>query len=830
MKRFKEKKFILPQEFHWKSLAKTVLFTISIRKARPYRYNVHLKQLRLLTAAVITAVTFSSCALFTIVKNEPQNRAYIFETKIHVRGDDLKKQERSRLEEGLYQQLDDSIAARKLDKVFWEVLKNPQPLDTGLISKSLEYMNNYLAAEGYFHDSISYTTRIKNISDQQKAYIDFNVWPGKVTRIGALSYTLQDDSLQELADKNISDALIKQGDPFAQAPVSAELDRLVELYRNNGYLLFSRANLYGLWDTLGLDLLEPALDPLEQFSHLKKLQERKEHPTASLDIRYKQPGSDTSSLKKFYVGHVTIYPDIRMDTSTRAEKTTTIKNITIVQQFNKFKSKIFPQYIYLNRGEMYRQSRYMRTLNRFNNLGAWRLVDIAPIPRESTDTVDFVMRLTPAPKFNFTTNLEGSFSQSVISGNFVGLGINVGLQNRNFLRSANLATTNIRYGVELGGINANEFIQTQQLSLSNSLIFPRYVFPGMSGFRNAFRGNIQSILSLNAASTERRYLFNLTSFNTSWGYEFAWRAKEYSLTNRTYNLGVKIPNIEYSYIRKRDSLLRLITNNPSIQNLFSDGLITSVITNFSMPWNSANEKSINVLRVNLEASGLLAGLIHNKFIDEQLYRFVKFDAEYAKLIKFTPKTGLVLRGFGGIGYELDATANPLKRSQLPFFKQYFSGGPNSMRAWQLRRLGPGSAVKYYENDPSVDNETIVPDRFGDVQLEANIEYRVPLFNIASIPVNSAFFTDIGNVWLLKKTAGSPEERFKLSRLGEDLAIGSGAGIRADFGFFVIRLDYAYKVKDPNPSPNNAAYQNRFFAYPFFKGSQLQVGIGYPFIF
>lgn len=733
------------------------------------------------------------------------------------------------MEEGLSEQLDDSIAARKLDKVFWEVLKNPQPLDTGLISKSLEYMDNYLAAEGYFHDSINYVTRIKNTGNQQRAYIDFNVWPGKVTRIGDLSYTLQDDSLQHLADENISDALIKKGDPFAQAPVSAEMDRLVELYRNNGYLLFSRANLYGLWDTLDLDLLDLALDPLEQLSHLKKLQERKENPTASLDIRYKQSG-DTATLRKFYVGNVTVYPDIRMDTSASAEKTTTIRNVTIVQGSNKFRPKIFPQYIYLNRGEMYRQGRYMRTLNRFNNLGTWRLVDIAPVRRDRTDTVDFTMRLTPAPKFNFTTNLEGSFSQSVISGNFVGLGVNVGLQNRNFLRSANLATTNVRYGVELGGINSRDLIQTQQLSLSNSLIFPRYVFPGMKQFNNSFRGNIQSILSVNAANTERRYLFNLTSFNTSWGYEFAWRAKEYSLTNRTFNLGVKIPNIEYSYIRKRDSLLRLITNNPSIQNLFSDGLITSVITNFSMPWKSVNEKSINVLRVNLEASGLLSGLIRNKFIDDQLYRFVKLDAEYAKLVKLTSKTGLVLRGFGGIGYELDATANPLKRSQLPFFKQYFSGGPNSMRAWQLRRLGPGSAVKYYENDPSVDNEIIVPDRFGDVQLEANIEYRVPIFSIAGIPVNGALFTDIGNVWLLKKTAGRPEERFKLSRLGKDLAIGSGAGVRADFGFFVIRLDYAYKVKDPNPSPNNASYQNRFFAYPFFRGSQLQVGIGYPFIF
>ncbi|MGN7784692.1 BamA/TamA family outer membrane protein [Niabella sp. 22666] len=772
---------------------------------------------------------FSSCTLFTVVRNEPQNKPYIFQTSINIKDNDLKKDERSRLEGGLYEQLDDSIAARKLDKVFWEVLKNPQPLDSGLIGRSLEFMNNYMVAEGYFHDSVNFTTEVKKVGDQQRAFIQFNVWPGKPTLIDSLGYDLQNDSLQYLTDKNLKDALIKKGDRFAQAPISLEMDRLVELYRNNGYLLFTRNNLYALWDTLDLELLQPALDPLEQVSQIQKLQERKENPTANLEIRQKQL-TDSISLQKYYVGNVTVYPDVRADTTKGAEKATTIRNVTVVQRSDKFKPKIFPQYVYLTRGELYRQSRYMRTVNRFNNLGTWRLVDIQQIPRERTDTVDFVMRLTPAPKYNFTTNLEGSFSQSVISGNFVGLGLNVGLQNRNFLKGANQLNTNIREGVELGGLNSGQFIQTRQISLSNSLIFPRYVFPGMNNFRQSFRGNIQSILSLNAANTERRLLFNLTSFNTSWGYEFGWRSREYALTNRSFNLGIKIPNIEYSYIKKRDSLLSLIRENPSIQNLFSDGLITSVITNFSMPWNSANKRSINVLRMNLEASGLLTGLVRNSFIDEQLYRFVKLDAEYAKLLKLSQKTGLVVRGFAGVGYELDATANPLKRSQLPFFKQYYSGGPNSMRAWQLRRLGPGSTIKYYENDESIENEFIVPDRFGDVQLEANIEYRLPLFNIAGLPINGAIFTDIGNIWYLKKEAGSPEERFKLSRLGKDIAIGSGAGIRADFSFFVIRLDYAYKVKDPSPDGRFADYQNKFFAYPFFKGSQLQIGIGYPFIF
>jgi outer membrane protein assembly factor BamA len=215
-------------------------------------------------------------------------------------------------------------------------------------------------------------------------------------------------------------------------------------------------------------------------------------------------------------------------------------------------------------------------------------------------------------------------------------------------------------------------------------------------------------------------------------------------------------------------------------------------------------------------------MIHNKFLDTNLYRFIKLDAEFTRKIQYR-KTAIALRFFGGIGYELNSTVNPQKRNSLPFFKQYFAGGPNSMRAWGIRKLGPGSVIK-----PFFDSAGI-PDRYGDVQLEANFEYRFPLFTIAGIRINGAAFTDIGNVWLLKKNAGLPEEVFSLGRLGKDIAIGSGIGVRVDLSIFVIRLDAAYKVKDPSPSPANMTLQNKLFGYKLTSGTQFQLGISYPFI-
>ncbi|MCH5715246.1 hypothetical protein [Niabella hibiscisoli] len=138
------------------------------------------KNIHLLFLPLITVFIFSSCTLFTVVRNEPQNKPYIFQTSINIADNDLKKDEKSRLEGGLYEQLDDSIAARKLDKVFWEVLKNPQPLDTGLISRSLEFMNNYMVAEGYFHDSINYTTQIKKLVISKELLLTLMFGPEKL--------------------------------------------------------------------------------------------------------------------------------------------------------------------------------------------------------------------------------------------------------------------------------------------------------------------------------------------------------------------------------------------------------------------------------------------------------------------------------------------------------------------------------------------------------------------------------------------------------------------------------------------------------------------------
>lgn len=767
-------------------------------------------------AAGIIILFISSCAV-VVPKNYPKRKPFVYEYKINLEGN-FTNEERIDLKSKLENQLDDSIHIRKIAQLYRELLRKPPVYDAANADRSVLFMRVLLHSLGYFNDTITYTAKVDTVREvQYRTFIRFDVKPGKPVRFDSITYNIKHPELQKLTDSTMKQSLLKKGAAFEQATISNEFDRLTDLYRNKGYLRFTRDELRGLWDTLDVSLLQPTLDPFEQFGMLQKLKERRENPKVNIEIGLR-PGYDKNKLVKYFNGNITVFPDYSLDTLTYIRKETIVNGVKVVYFRKIFKPKLLPQNIYLLHGEVYSQEKYFKTINRFNSVGAWRLVNIEPQLRSNSDTVDFTIRLSPAKKYAFTTTLEGSINQSAISGNLFGIAINAGLQNRNFARTANQTATNIRYGIELGNATGIQFIQSQQVSLSHNIYFPRPI-PNLKIIPEKIRDNFRTVLSTNAANTDRKDLYNLTTFNASWGYEFSWKNKEHSWQNNF--ISVKLPNIEYSLLNERDSLKTLIKNNPSLKNIFTDGFISSVITSFVM--SGGRGKNLNILRANVEESGLLTSLIKIPFLDSQLYRFIKTDIELTRKIQYK-KTSIALRFFAGVGYELGSTTNPGKKNSLPFFKEYFAGGPNSMRAWALRRLGPGSTIKDFSGTDGT------PERYGDVQLEANAEYRFPVANIAGVKVNGALFTDIGNIWFLKKSAGLPEEIFSFNRLGQDIAIGVGTGLRVDFSFFVIRFDYSYKVKDPSPETKYAALQNKWFGYKLSQGDQFQLGIGYPFIF
>ena len=246
-----------------------------------------------------------------------------------------------------------------------------------------------------------------------------------------------------------------------------------------------------------------------------------------------------------------------------------------------------------------------------------------------------------------------------------------------------------------------------------------------------------------------------------------------------------------------------------------NGLIVS--TQFAYYRQKITTTRSTFYRARLESSGLALGFI--KSIEEgNLRRFVKADLEYKRFFK-QPKSEWAFRAFGGYGYVYGKTGNEPEHN-LPFFKAFFAGGPYSMRAWPVRRLGPGSSRIY-------ENTQLRVDRFGDLQLEGNAEYRFNVATVAGIKLKSALFVDVGNIWARTVDTLNQEQpaaQFKLGRLLTDLAIGAGTSLRFDFDFFLIRLDWAYQIKNPAYADVKGGW---LYDFKLLEG-QFQLGIGYPF--
>ncbi|RYY62117.1 MAG: hypothetical protein EOO12_13775, partial [Chitinophagaceae bacterium] len=557
----------------------------------------------LLYAALL--LLLSACAG---VKNYPTSRPFVYEANVHVQDAELKREVRNDLESRLRQQLHDSINVRRVSRFFFfSQLKNPPVYDSANAAKSIAYLDALMHSAGFYRDSAWYTADTVVRGDQQRAILDYYVVPGRQTLIDSISIALNDtvmnnprqaealDTLQQLTLRNQGTSPIQKGAPFAKPLLSAELDRLVGIYRNNGYLRFSRDELMIVFDTVGLALLRPSFDPLEQARLLEALQRRRENPVADIEYRLR-PVHDSTRLLRYHIGNISIYPDLTVDNSKlpAPEPVLDTSGVSVRSYGNLFKHRVLVENIYFRRGQLYDQRVIDRTANRFNSLSAWRIASVDPVPRAGTDSVDMVIRLTPAEKYGFDIGLEGSQN---LGGLFVGsnlVGVNANLRNNNFARRAIQATYSVGVATEVN----STVTQTVQLSGAASFVFPRLVWPrkwdGINPLklliRNPYRSTQRSLLAYSGRYIHRVDYLDLVGINASWGYEGSRNNKIAS---------IRIPNIEYASIRRFRILDSLIEKNRSYQYLFNDGLIISGVGNLTL--TGVNSRTTRVARMGIEA-------------------------------------------------------------------------------------------------------------------------------------------------------------------------------------------------------------------------------------
>ncbi|HWB94114.1 MAG TPA: BamA/TamA family outer membrane protein [Puia sp.] len=799
------------------------MFNLSMFRRRQVTLSFPIPALLLL---ILSLTAVFSC---TVPRKYQYHRPFVFAVNVKVEGNqtpDVKKD----LAQKLANQLDDSLRPQIVSIAgLYRRVMYPPVFDTANVRRSIGYMVALLNATGYFNPAIKDTIHRDTVHfrrhperDQYRVTVDFTVIPGKQLRLDSFGYALSTPALQALAMQSIHQSLLRKGKPYSKQLMSDELDRLVTIFRNNGYYRFSKEDLVVELDTVVSALIDPNLDPFQQEALILELKRKREHPTIDVVVE-QRPVRDSTHIVQYHIGHVTVYPDLPIvleDTVTVSNiDTIAAKGFTLITRSSKFKRRTIVNNIYVRPDSLYRLENSFRTVNRFNQMGAWQQETMNFTPSDESDSIlDATLKLYPAKKLFLNADYEVARNTNdiVTATNLFGINLNFGLRNRNTFRESVVSSSTLRGGVELG----SDFIQTTQVSASHTISFPevlpRHLPQYLPGFirpkRKSALDSVRSVFNVNASYVDRHQFFTMRSVNGSFGYE--WTRGNKSFLYRPIN-------IEYTQLSKTDSFNHYLAEYPSLNLAFRSGLVLS--QQFVYKSIHKVDRHTDFLSVSGESSGALFGLIGN--LDRgPLWRFVKGEIDYRHHIDFR-RTQLAFHAYAGAGWAYGREGSGWEQT-LPFYKAFFAGGPNSMRAWQVRQLGLGSS-KFYDTAGKAEG-TFPLDRFGDVQLEGNVEYRFPLGTILGVKLLSAIYVDAGNIWdrhvlidypVITAEADKGSD-FKFDRFYKELAVDGGTGLRFDFDLFLIRFDYAYKLKNPTDS-------QWFDGLRVFHG-QFQLGIGYPF--
>jgi outer membrane protein insertion porin family len=365
----------------------------------------------------------------------------------------------------------------------------------------------------------------------------------------------------------------------------------------------------------------------------------------------------------------------------------------------------------------------------------------------------------------------------------IGTSANASISNKNFLKGANQFTSTISYGLEL---NQNDnpstsylkrfYLFSQNLGINFRLTFPKFMLPLNP---NAISQNAmpRTFLNLGVNSMRRYDNFTLLSINSSFGYTWKESQTKTWTVKPAFINTLHLRDLSPKFIDRMDSF-------PAIKNSFQETFVEGESVEFVINTEGKSRNKYAYMKLALEEAKLTQNELN---FNHAQYVRLDFDVKQYFLRR---NAQLAIHFNGGIGIPYgNATV-------LPYIKQYFVGGAYSIRGWRPRVLGPGS---YYDSARQNSLDNLFLDQAGDIKLELSTEYRFAIIKLFSggIALNGAVFTDMGNIWLTRKDVTLPGANIDISRFYQDIALSSGAGIRADFGgFLVLRFDWAIPLKKP----------------------------------
>jgi outer membrane protein insertion porin family len=655
---------------------------------------------------------------------------------------------------------------------------------------------------GYFRSQVRSMVETKD----KKSKVIYTVFLNPPFRVVKINWLVVDSvKLPTLYGDLAEETFLRKRQRFNVERLAAEQTRIEGVMENHGYYYFDDQHLIFEADTtIG-------------------------NRTVELDLKLEKT-VPPQAMVPYRLSKINVFPDYELsETPKERADTLYIDGYTYIDSEKSFRPSIVTRVINLQRDSLYRRIDHEYSLSHLMGLRAFKFVSIK-YERDPSDSTALHANiyLTPLLKKSIRLQVEAVSK----SNNFVGPGLEWTFTNRNFLRGAELFQFKLRSSYEVqisrqqaGALNALE------LGAEASLTVPRFIAPIYIPYRSA-KYLPQTQMKIGYNIQNRLKYFSLTSTNAAYGY--LWR----ETTIKTHEL---FP-ADISYVRSGNTspeFDKLLESNPYLKNSFQDQFIlgghygytlnTQIKEDIEQNWDrTAISKSNFYFNGVLDVSGnILRGLQtvgareenQGKFLGQPYSQFVKVDLDFRYYYDFTRKSKLATRLFIGSGY---AYGNSVT---LPYIKQYGIGGSNSIRAFPARSIGPGTYN--VRTDPNIDTETYFIDQRGDIKLETNIEYR---FDIVK-SLKGAVFVDAGNIWLRKEDDQRPGSGFEFDTFMQELAVGTGAGVRLDLSFFILRLDTAFPLRKPS-LPAGARWvtsEENFGSAPWFRDNLvINIAIGYPF--
>jgi outer membrane protein insertion porin family len=670
-----------------------------------------------------------------------------------------------------------------------------------LSSVNLEYnvkvLKNSLENIGYFRTDASGDTTVKN----KKAHATYTLEPGRVYTINEVNFVTDSTSLGKAILQTKTKTLLKPKDPFNLDVVKGERLRIDAILKEEGYYYFSP------------DFLIVNADTTKKGDH-----------QVNMYLMVKENTADISK-KPYVIDDVFIYPNYRLNsasTDTVFSSASLFQGYYIVDPRKRFKPKLFPRILRFDSGDVYSRKDHNLTLSRLINLDVFKFVknrfELSPNSQGDTGRLNTYYYLTPLRKKSLRVEVGGN--QRSDQDHNTGSNIALSWLNRNLLKGAEHLTIHANVGTEIqysSALRGNS--NTYRAGGGFTFTTPRFVVPFFK-FNTTSAYVPRSKIELGYELFNRTKLYTLNSFKAELGY--VWKPNqviEHQLNLFSINYVVPL-KITQQY---RDG----IGNNPILQHAIDTQFIIG--TNYSITADHLVDDPKGTgwyLNGLLDASGNAAGLVApvNSAKRKKAIAGVPFD-QYFKAqgdvryyYALSKQMRLANRIILGLGYPYGNSR------QLPFIKQFFIGGTNSLRGFRSRSLGPGTY-----RDPYNDSTSFFPDEAGDIKLELNTELR---FKVNSI-LEPAFFIDAGNIWLYNKDTSTvrgmpgvllrPGAHFTKDFLKE-LAVDAGIGLRIDLTILLLRLDVAAPLRKPW-LPSGQRWVLSDFS---LKNAVFNLAIGYPF--